>query len=121
MMRLTLAASVAAAAFTLGACAYEPDYYDGPPYSPAYPENAYGPGAYAPGYAYEDPCMNDPGYCNYSYYEGPVWWGGSWYYGPHRWRDYGGGRQFWVHGGWQGGVRLGRGGAWRGPGRWRHR
>jgi len=109
-----------AVAVSLGGCAYDDDYgYYGPPgRNPAYGP---GPAAYGPpGYygAYDDPCMNDPSYCNYAYYDGPVWWSGSWYGGPHRWRDGGGGREYWVHGGWHGGVRLGRGGHWGGPGRW---
>lgn len=115
MPRFTRVLFALAVAASLGGCAYDDGYgYYGPPPGPG---PAYGP----PGYygAYDDPCMNDPAYCNYAYYDGPVWWGGAWYGGPHRWRDGDGGREYWVHGGWHGGVHLGRGGHWGGPGRWR--
>ncbi|HTW33552.1 MAG TPA: hypothetical protein VMD53_02960 [Rhizomicrobium sp.] len=100
---------IIATACALGACTYEgppPGYYGG-----------YGPGPYGPA-AYDDPCVNNPAYCNYAYYEGPLWWDGTWYNGPHRWREWDGGREFWVHGGWHDGVRVGEGGRWHGPGRW---
>jgi hypothetical protein len=132
---------VAAVAVSLGACVYEPDDYYGPPpgsvpqvpppaayntapYAPGpYAPGSYAPGSYAPGTygsagPYDDPCVNDPAYCSYAYYEGPIWWGGAWYNGPHRWRVRGDSREFWIHGGWHRGVRIGQGGHWRDPGRW---
>ena len=41
-------------------------------------------------------------------YYGPVFYDGSWFQGPTYYRDYGGARWFWVHGGW-------RRDEWRGP------
>ena len=34
-------------------------------------------------------------------YYGPVFYDGSWFQGPTYYRDYGGARWFWVHGGWR--------------------
>ena len=136
LLRVLSALAVAA---SLGGCVYpyDSDYYgDQPPvddYAPGYapgpgappPPPGYGPPANyganygPPGYGgYEDPCMNDQGYCNYAWYDGPIWWGGAWYSGPHRWRVRGDSREFWVRGGWHRGVRVGDGGHWGGPGRW---
>jgi hypothetical protein len=141
MPRFLRVLSALAVAAALGGCVYpdDYDYYGAPPpvddYAPgpggpayaAPPPAAYGtppPQAYAtpPGYygTYEDPCMNDPAYCSYAFYDGPIWWGGSWYNGPHRWRVRGDSREFWIHGGWHRGVRVGDGGHWHGPGRWDH-
>ena len=115
MTRFTSFLCAAAAASALSACEPSPyDYYGPPP--PGYYGDA-GPGYYG-GAAYDDPCFNDAGYCDYAYYEGPIWWGGTWYNGPHRWRETGGGREYWVRHGWHGDVRLGEGGSWHGPGRW---
>ncbi len=109
MTRFSTILFAAAAASVLGACVYGPP----PPY--------YGPGPYGAGVVYDDPCMTDEDYCDYAYYEGPIWFEGTWYSGPHRWRDAGGGhREFWVHGGWHSDVRVGGGGHWRGPSRRQH-
>ena len=63
---------------------------------------------------------SDYGYCDPNYgcpddfydmplYYGQVYWGDSWYPGPFYYRDFGGRRQFWVHGGWHdGNFRGGR-------------
>lgn len=43
-----------------------------------------------------------PGYSPYEgqmYYD-PIYFGGSWYHGPYRWRMKDGQRVFWVYGGW---------------------
>jgi hypothetical protein len=54
---------------------------------------------------YADPCYDpriggpDPA-CVYPYYEGPVFFSGTWYNGPIRYRDFRGHREFWIHGGW---------------------
>ncbi len=48
------------------------------------------------------------GYWDYPVWYGPVYYGGVWYRGPVYWRDYGGARWFWVHGGWHRDE-------WRGP------
>ena len=37
------------------------------------------------------------------YYYGEVYYDGSWLNGPFYYRDYGGRRQFWIHGGWHDG------------------
>jgi len=125
--------SALAVAASLGGCVYpeDYDYYGGrPPVDDGYAPGP-GPGAPPPGYGppanygppgyyggYEDPCMNDAGYCSYAWYDGPIWWGGAWYSGPHRWRVRGDSREFWIHGDWHRGVRVGDGGHWGGPGRW---
>jgi hypothetical protein len=63
-----------------------------------------GPAYYGPAYA----C--DPYYSDYdeygcgAYYTGPVFIDGAWFNGPLRWRWWGGGRQFWWHGGWRVGT-----------------
>ena len=59
-----------------------------------------GPAYYGPAYAC-DPYYND--YDEYgcgAYYSGPVFLDGVWFNGPLRWRDWGGRREFWWHGGW---------------------
>jgi hypothetical protein len=119
-------AAVGTMMFALSAC--EP--YPPPPPPPGYygpapagnyepPGYSYYDGAPDPGWNegyYEDPCDADPGYCGYGYYEGPLWFGGAWYGGPHRWRDGNGGREFYIHGSWHGEARAGHGGHWHGPG-----
>jgi hypothetical protein len=74
-----------------------------------------GPGYYGDGYGavcdrysrWYDPyrCSGEYGYYN----DGPIWWGDNWYYGPTRYRYYGGHRQYYVGGGWRGDVRFGGG------------
>jgi hypothetical protein len=112
----------------LAACEPYPYNYYGPGYgppSPGYPYPYYGPEAGygsgpSPGWAggYEDPCDTDSSYCGYGYYDGPLWFDGGWYAGPHRWRNWQGTWQFYVHGGWQTQARVGRGGYWHVPGRY---
>jgi hypothetical protein len=72
-------------------------------------EGYYGPGYYPPG-----PCGGYnyyySGYCGYPVYDGPVWFDGAWYRGPHYYRWYGGQPWVWAHGGWHGGYR----GGWHG-------
>jgi len=48
------------------------------------------------------------GFYNYPVWYGPVFVGGNWYQGPVYWRDWGGSRWYWVHGGWHRDE-------WRGP------
>lgn len=107
---------VLGASAALSSCYYEPApaYYAPGPYGPV-PD---GPGYYGGAAAYDDPCLTDPSFCGYAYYDGPVYWGGTWYTGPHRWRETTDGREYWLHGDWRYGVRIGEGGHWRGPGRW---
>ena len=111
MTRVTTLLLAATALSALCACEpYHPYYearYEGPP-----------PPGYYGGAPYDDPCFTNEDYCGYAYYDGPIWWDGAWYGGPHRWRDWDGGRQFWVRGGWHGDVRMGDHGAWHGPGHW---
>jgi hypothetical protein len=115
-------------ATTAGAQPYD-TYYRDPAYgAPAYGDPAYGDPAYGdpsygdPGYdqaygPYDAP-YGDNGYCDPDYgcpddyydlplYYGDVFYDNAWLTGPFYYRDYGGRRQFWVHGGW-------RGGNWRG-------
>ena len=64
-----------------------------------------GPGpVFAPDYA---PCGPGYGPCGdgYNPYEGeyyydPIFFDGSWYHGPYRWRESGGQRVYWINGGW---------------------
>jgi len=48
------------------------------------------------------------GFWNYPVWYGPVFVDGVWYQGPVYWRDWGGRRWYWVHGGWHRDE-------WRGP------
>jgi hypothetical protein len=65
-----------------------------------------GPGpVFAPDYA---PCGPGYGPCGdgYNPYEGeyyydPIFFDGSWYHGPYRWRMSGGERVYWIDGGWR--------------------
>jgi hypothetical protein len=79
-------------------------------------------GAYDNGY--QDQGDEDYGYCDPYYgcpddyydqplYYGQVYWGDEWFDGPIYYRDWGGRRQFWIHGGWRttGQYRGGRFGA----------
>src|SRR5262245_31873420 len=69
-----------------------------------------GPGYYGPRYYPDRAC--DP-YSRYynpyrcdedryadDYYYDPIFFGGAWYRGPFRYRNYGGYREYWVGGGW---------------------
>ena len=73
----------------------------------AYDQPAYGPNTdtYASGgYGYCDPyygCPDD--YYDLPVYDGAVFFDGGWFSGPFFWRDLGGNRQFWIHGGWHSG------------------
>jgi hypothetical protein len=70
-----------------------------------------GPG-YGYGGGYYPPSFCDPYSYNYNpyrcdrwrygrdYYYDPIYFGGVWYRGPFRYRDYGGRREFFVRGGW---------------------
>ncbi len=42
-----------------------------------------------------------PDYCEYPVNFEPVYFGGSWYRGPIYYRWYGGGRMYWLNGGWR--------------------
>jgi hypothetical protein len=122
MTRFASLLCAAAAALVLSACQLPP--YDGTP-PPGYygPEGNYGPREYdgTQGYYgagdYDDPCLTDKTYCSYAYFQGPIWWNGAWYSGPHRWRDTSSGREFWVHGAWRRGVQVGQAGYWGEPAR----
>ena len=94
-----------------------PDMY-GPPSDAEYYDGAPGPD-YQSSY-YEDPCDSDSSYCSYGYYEGPVWLAGTWFGGPHRWRNGDHGREYYVHGGWHNDARPAKGGNWHGPGHYEH-
>ena len=96
---------------------YDPSYdqgygdqaYGGQPYDQSY-DQSYDPG---PGYYGSDTGYCDPGYdCPDDFYDLPLYYGdvyydNSWYNGPFYWRDYGGRRQYWVHGGWRFGNNRG--------------
>jgi hypothetical protein len=112
--------ALGALAGTASAQPYDQDYPD----DGYYGDPAYGPppdaqAAYGDPYAYDqayaDPYF-DPtyGYCDPYYgcpddfydlplYYGDVYYDGSWLTGPFYYRDYGGRRQFWTHGGWHDG------------------
>ncbi|HEY0266877.1 MAG TPA: hypothetical protein VGC16_09005 [Rhizomicrobium sp.] len=124
---------------TLGALAIPASAqpYDDGSYGPQGYDQQYGPDPYDQAYAgdsgypdgYCDPyygCPDD--YDDLPVYDGSVYWDGGWYNGPFFYRDTGGHRQFWVHGGWHyGNARgghygpaLGRGFANRGFDRGQH-
>jgi len=84
---------------------YAPNYADA---YQGYGQQGYGP---QPGDQYD---ASGAGYCDPTYgcpddyydqpvYDGSVFFGGGWINGPFFWRDYGGHREFWIHGGWRGG------------------
>lgn len=105
---------------------YAPQQGYGPPQGYA-PQQGYGPG-YDQGYAGAAPGYGQPGYgpqpdaqydasgygyCDPTYgcpddyydlpvYDGSVFFDGGWDNGPFFWRDFGGHREFWIHGGWRG-------------------
>jgi len=91
-------------------------YYSDPAYGPppadygAPYDQAYADPYYDPSYGYCDPyygCPDD--YYDLPLYYGSVFYDGAWLNGPFYWRDYGGHRQFWTHGGWhEGQYRGGR-------------
>jgi len=97
--KLALATLSLAVAASLAGCA--PGYYDG------YADYG-GPGGgyYDDGYydyaggGYCDAWGCPDGYYDMPLYYGSVYYGGSWFNGPHYYRDYGGRRQYWIHGGW---------------------
>ncbi len=73
-------------------------YYGAPYYGPSCPYWGYSP------------------YCDYGYYDGPVFIDGVWVGGGHfRHRFFGGHHQFWYNNGWHNGG-WGRGGHWSGRG-----
>ena len=106
-----------------GVPGYSQGYAPGQGYAPNYaPQQGYDPntaGAYPgdgqPGYdPYADGYASNDGYCDPYYgcpddyydlpvYDGAVLFDGGWYNGPFFWRDFGGHREFWIHGGWRGG------------------
>lgn len=91
---------------------YGPGYDDGygAPYSDGYYDQAYGYGCDEYG------CPDD--YYDMPYYDGEVYYDGAWLGGPFFYRDFGGRRQYWIHGGWRygqyrgGNFRPARGRAW---------
>lgn len=93
---------------TVGACA-QPYYYG--PYDPYGPPP--GP-AYYGAYPACDPYWGCPdGYYADPYFDGEIFYDGGWLAGPFFYRDWGGGRQYWIHGGWR--YAQGRGGHYRAP------
>jgi hypothetical protein len=92
---------------------YQQPYGQQPYGQQPYGQQAYGAPPYGSPYGADpyDQADNDGGYCDPYYgcpddyydlpvYDGEVYWDGGWYNGPFFYRDYGGHRQFWVHGGW---------------------
>src|ERR1700680_2217055 len=80
------------------------------PYADPYAYQQPYPYANADPYAcdyYNPPWGYPPDYCAYQVWQEPIYVGGLWYSGPIYYRNYGGGRQFWLNGGW-------RGDEWRG-------
>src|SRR3954471_11299359 len=100
-----------ALATTASAQPYDQDYYGEPGYDQYAQQDPYAQDdmAYADSYYGSDYGYCDPQYgCPDDFYDLPLYYGevyadGSWYNGPFYWRDYGGRRQFWVHGSWRGG------------------
>jgi hypothetical protein len=59
----------------------------------------YGGDEYGMGYCDEYGCPED--YYDLPIYDGQVYYDNSWLTGPLYYRDWGGGRQFWIRGGWR--------------------
>src|SRR5581483_8677948 len=108
--------ALGALAGTASAQPYDESYYGDPTYGPSPYDAQPGYGdPYAYDQAYADPNFDptygycDPYYgCPDDYYDLPLYYGdvfydGAWLTGPFYWRDYGGRRQFWTHGGWHDG------------------
>jgi hypothetical protein len=95
----------------------------GPGYAPGYDDSYYGApdgdGYYGDDSQYADAygpacdpyygCPDD--YYDQPYFDGALFYDGAWLNGPFFYRDYGGRRQYWVHGGWH--FAEGRGGHYR--------
>ena len=82
--------------------AYDPGYYDPYYYDPGYDQYAYDDGYYgdeAYGYCDAYGCPDD--YYDLPVYYGDVFYDNAWLTGPLYYRDWGGGRQFWIRGGWR--------------------
>ncbi len=93
--------------------AYQQSYGQQPYGQQPYGQQPYGAPPYGSPYGADpyDQAGNDGGYCDPYYgcpddyydlpvYDGEIYWDGGWYNGPFFYRDFGGHRQFWVHGGW---------------------
>src|SRR4051812_15404337 len=102
-----------ALATTASAQPYDQDYYGDQYAQDPYAQDAYAQDPYDMAYA-DSYYGSEYGYCDPQYgcpddfYDLPLYYGevyadGSWYNGPFYWCDYGGRRQFWVHGSWRGG------------------
>ncbi len=117
MRNITKAAIIAfgvtgALAVPASAQSYDDGYYGPQGYAQPYGPQQYGPDPYDQAYAGDDGscdpyygCPDD--YYDLPVYDGEVYWDGGWYNGPFFYRDYGGHRQFWVHGGWHYGESRG--------------
>ncbi len=73
----------------------------GQPYNDSYPQRDYADGYYGIedyGYCDEYGCPND--YWDQPIYYGSVFYDNAWANGPFYYRDLGGRRQYWIHGGW---------------------
>jgi hypothetical protein len=95
LWKLALATLSAGALAMLAGCVAD---YDGDGYADdVMPDGVYydyGSGGYCDAWG----CPGD--FYDMPVYYGSVFYGGQWYNGPHYYRDYGGQRQYWVHGGW---------------------
>ena len=93
--------------------------------APAEARVSVGIGIGVPGPYYGEPVYGpdcdvdfDP-YCDYGYYDGPIFINGIWIgSGHHRHRYWGGHHQFWYNGGWHTGGWGHSGGHWGGHGGW---
>jgi len=95
--------------------AYDDGYYGAGYYDAPYDDGYYDDGYYgADAYGYCDTYGCPDSYWNLPIYYGPVYYNDVWFNGPLYYRDWGGRRQYWIHGGW-------RYDAWRGdrPSRYR--
>ncbi|MBN9587488.1 MAG: hypothetical protein J0G99_00640 [Alphaproteobacteria bacterium] len=99
-MRRILKTTAVVVALAAGGCVQGQGGYYGDPYgSGYYADDAYG---YCDAYG----CPAD--YWNQPVYYGPIYFNNAWLDGPFYYRDWGGARQYWVHGGWHNDN-------WRGP------
>lgn len=95
---LTFGIGGALVAVPASAQSYDDDYYGayGDEYEGDY--DAYADAGYG-GYCDETGCPED--YYDLPYYDGEIYYAGSWLNGPFYYRDWGGGRQYWIRGGWR--------------------
>jgi hypothetical protein len=99
MKHLWEAAIAALAVGVAAGCTPYEGYYGSGYYGGGSVGVGYSSGGYYGGYCDSWGCPGD--YWDMPVYYGSVYYNGGWVNGPFYYRDYNGGRQYWVHGGWR--------------------